>query len=177
MPQLAPERTRSSGGCGEVGQERELCLRLELSARRSLTALWMAVKESLPSAIRTWEHEVLSRHHFATRSEARAVVVACAWIFTTTAAGIAPPDCSHPTTTRRPPQNNRPRHNRLQTVSVEDPCVARPGKPSDRRRWHRDTRFGCGCATESSETLSDPGRSQPGCSTRDRACCRKEISY
>jgi hypothetical protein len=43
----------------------------------------------------TLEHEVLSRHHFATRAQARAVVVAWCLDFYNTRWGIAPPDCGH----------------------------------------------------------------------------------
>jgi hypothetical protein len=74
----------------------------------------------------TLEHEVLSRHHFATPANAPRSWSPAAWTSTTPAA-IAPQDYVHPPSSSRAPPTNRLPHNRggVRRVSVEDPSVPR----------------------------------------------------
>jgi hypothetical protein len=68
-------------------------------------------------------------------------------VLLTPAVGTVPPGCKHPTTTKRPPQNSRPRHDTAETLSqlgipkraTSSPnrasCAA--GEESQHRRWPR----------------------------------------
>jgi transposase InsO family protein len=71
-----------------------LCERLAI--HQSMGRVWSCFDNAAAEAFfSTLEHQVLSRHHFATRAQARAVVVAWCLDFYNTRWGIAPPDCGH----------------------------------------------------------------------------------
>jgi transposase InsO family protein len=111
-----------------------LCERL--GVRQSMGGVGSCFDNAAAEALfSTLEHEVLSRHHFTTRDQAARLSSPGARVSTTPAVGTVPPGCKHPTTTKRSPQNNRPRHdtveNRLNWGSVS----ANGGPRSLAWRW------------------------------------------
>jgi putative transposase len=71
----------------------------------------------------TLEHEILSRHHFTTKAEARVIVLTWCHEFYNTRRRHSSAALMSPTATRRSPSTNRPRHKEPSTIRGEAQAV------------------------------------------------------